>query len=80
MFDTGILPYIGEAQSGDDRKDAESVGNAILELVKTLELSTNLKNYKIGEDQAPKITKLATRQESGPLYDKVIALVHNLYG
>ncbi|KAK5015359.1 hypothetical protein LTR39_002658, partial [Cryomyces antarcticus] len=75
-----ILPCIGKAQSGDDRKDAEVVGNAILKLVKTLELDTNLKNYKVGEDQAPKITKLATRQESGALYDRVIALVYNLYG
>ena len=75
-----IAPFIGMSSSGDDKDDAVKVGDAIIDLVKNLGLQTSLKEYKVGEDQVPKITKLATGgQESGELYEKVAGLVKTLY-
>lgn len=74
-----MCPFIGVQKTGDDAKDAEAVGQAILDLVEKLELKSNLKEYKVGEDQKPVITKLATRSESGPAYDAVYKLVEGLY-
>ncbi|KAK3690618.1 hypothetical protein LTR37_019062 [Vermiconidia calcicola] len=74
-----MAPFIGLRKSGDDKKDAVAVGDAILDLVKRLDLSTTLTEKGVGKDQVPVITKLATKQESGPLYDKVKALVVGLY-
>jgi len=74
-----MLPFIGHSRSGDDRADAERVGDAILQLVSNLGLATNLKQYKVGEDQVPIITKRATGSEGGELYDKVSQLVKSLY-
>jgi alcohol dehydrogenase class IV len=75
-----ICPYIGIERTGDDRKDAVKVGDAIIDLVKSLGLQTSLKEYKVGEDQVPKIAKLATGgKESGELYEKVAGLVKTLY-
>ncbi|KAK6391326.1 hypothetical protein LTR65_004490 [Meristemomyces frigidus] len=74
-----MAPFIGLKQSGDDEKDAVAVGNAILDLVKTLELKTTLTEKGVGKDQLDVITKTATRQENGPVYDKVKQLVENLY-
>jgi alcohol dehydrogenase class IV len=74
-----MAPRIGLKVSGDDKKDAIAVGDAILDLVKRLDLKTTLTEKNVGRDQAPKITKLATRQESGELYDKVYKLVEGLY-
>ncbi|KAI4127649.1 MAG: hypothetical protein LQ338_003097 [Usnochroma carphineum] len=70
-----ILPYIGQARSGDDRQDAVSVGNAIDGLLEDLGLDTTLKEHNVGEDQVPKIAKLATNTEEGKLYDSVVSLV-----
>lgn len=74
-----MAPFIGVSKSGDDQKDALNVGDAILKLVEDLGLKTTLTEKGVGKDQIPTITKLATRQESGPLYDKVAGLVENLY-
>ena len=74
-----MLPFIGQSRSGDDRADAERVGDAILQLVSNLGLATNLKQYKVGEGQVPVITKRATGSEGGELYDKVSQLVKSLY-
>lgn len=74
-----ILPFIGGTRSGNDRDDAVKVGDEILKLVRDLGLATTLKQYNVGEDQVPVITKRATRSESGELHDKVMGLVKNLY-
>ncbi|KAK4629105.1 putative alcohol dehydrogenase [Fulvia fulva] len=74
-----MAPFIGIAKSGDDKKDAVAVGDAILKLVEDLGLKTTLTEKNVGEDQVHTITKLATRQESGPQYDAVKQLVENLY-
>lgn len=73
-----ILPFIGQSRSGDDKGDATKVGDAIANLVRELGLETNLKKYNVGEDQIPKIVKLATKLEEGKLYDSVSALVKKL--
>lgn len=73
-----VLPFIGQSRSGNDREDAIKVGDAIAKLVKELGLETNLKKYNIGEDQIPKIVKLATKREEGELYDNVSALVKKI--
>ncbi|OCL04365.1 Dehydroquinate synthase-like protein [Glonium stellatum] len=74
-----MLPFIGQSRTGDDRADTERVGDAILQLVSSLGLASNLKQYKVGEDQVPVITKRATGSEGGELYDKVSRLVESLY-
>jgi len=74
-----MAPFIGIAKTGNDRKDAIAVGDAVLGLVEELGLKTTLTEKGVGKDQVSKIVKLATRQESGPLYDKVTVLVENLY-
>ena len=73
------LPFIGQAAgSGNAKEDAMTVGDAIIGLVRSLGLESNPKQYGVGEDQIPKITRLATKQDEGPLYDKVSALVKSL--
>lgn len=74
-----MLPFIGYASTGNDGQDAVRVGDEILKLVQDVGLATTLKDWKVGEDQAPKIVKLATRSESGPVFDKVLELVKGLY-
>ena len=74
-----MAPFIGISKSGDNKRDAVLVGDAILDLVKRLDLHTTLTEKGVGKDQVHTITKLATRAESGPLYDKVKALVEGLY-
>ena len=74
-----MAPFIGIAKSGDDKKDAIAVGDAILDLVKDLDLKTTLTEKGVGKDQVPKITQIATRQQDGPVYDKVKELVEGLY-
>lgn len=76
-----ILPFIGLTASGDNKKDAEKVGDAIIDLVKRLGLETNLKEYGVGEDQVPKIVKMGTggMEPSNPLYKEVESLVKALY-
>jgi alcohol dehydrogenase class IV len=74
-----LMPFIGEASSGDKKRDAEKVGDRLLQLVKDLGLDSDLRNYKVGEDQIPVITKRATGQESGDVYDSVEGLVKGLF-
>jgi alcohol dehydrogenase class IV len=75
-----LLPFLGEARSGDDRKDAEGVGERILQLVRELGLDHDLRNYEVGKDQIPIITQRASGQEEGgELYGKVKILVEGLF-
>jgi hypothetical protein len=74
-----VLPFIGASRSGDDERDAGQVGDAVLELVKGLGLATDLKSYKVGEDQVAIITQRATGQEGGEVFDRVAELVRGLY-
>jgi alcohol dehydrogenase class IV len=74
-----VLPFIGESTSGDPKKDAERVGNRILKLVKDLGLDSDLRNYKVGREEIPIITKRATGQESGDVYNAVEGLVKGLF-
>lgn len=74
-----MAPFIGVTRSGDDTKDAMAVGDAVLKLVEDLGLKTTLTEKGVGKDQIPTITKLATRQESGPVFDRVKQLVEGLY-
>ncbi|KAK5707237.1 hypothetical protein LTR17_020870 [Elasticomyces elasticus] len=74
-----MVPFIGLQASGDSKKDGVAVGDAILELVKKLDLKTTLTEKGVGKDQVHTIVNLATRQESGELYDKVKELVEKLY-
>jgi alcohol dehydrogenase class IV len=73
-----MAPFIGVARSGDDKKDGVAVGDAILKLVEEIGLKTTLTEKGVGKDQVHWITKTATRQESGPVYDKVKKLVEAL--
>lgn len=74
-----MAPFVGVKRSGDERKDAEAVGQAILDLVERLGLKTSLGEYKVGQDQAEVITRTATRSESGELHDRVLELVKWLW-
>ena len=71
------LPFIGQSKSGDDKKDALKVADAIERLVQDLGLESRLKDYKVGIDQVPVVAKMATRSESGPLYDGVARIVES---
>ena len=66
-----ILPFIKKACSGDDEKDALIVADAIDDLVKTLGLKSSLREIGVGEDQIPKIVKMATGLSEGELFDDV---------
>lgn len=71
------LPFIGQSRSGDDKKDALKVADAIERLVSDLGLDSRLKDYNVGKDQAPVVAKTATRTESGPLFDSVVKVVES---
>lgn len=74
-----MAPFIGISTSGNNEKDAVAVGDAILKLVDDLGLKTTLTEKNVGKDQINVITKTATRQESGPVFDAVKQLVEGLY-
>ena len=75
-----LLPFIGESGSGDVKRDAEKVGERILKLVRDLGLDHDLRNYKVGKEEIPVITKRASGQEEGgELYKKVEELVKGLF-
>ena len=74
-----MAPFIGLSKSGDDKKDAVAVGDAILDLVKRLDLKTTLTEKGVGKDQVPQVAKMATRSGSGMWYDRVTELVEDLY-
>ena len=71
------LPFIGQSRSGDDKKDAIKMGDAIEHLVKDLGLETRLSEYNVGKDQVPVVAKAATRTDSGPLFDSVSKIVES---
>ncbi|MCJ1477766.1 hypothetical protein MMC13_006439 [Lambiella insularis] len=74
-----ILPFIGQSRSNDVHQDALKVADAIDGLVQELGLATTISDYGVGEDQVPKISKMATGgQDEGELYSKVKVLVHGL--
>ncbi|KAL8675474.1 MAG: hypothetical protein Q9168_000175 [Polycauliona sp. 1 TL-2023] len=72
-----ILPFIGSKRSGDDKRDAMDVGDAIDDLLRRLGLQSTLREYNVGEDQIATITKLATQSDEGELYDKVASLIRS---
>jgi alcohol dehydrogenase class IV len=74
-----LCPFFNLAKTGNDSKDAEAVGNAILKLVEELGLQSTLTEYGVDEKEAAVITKTATRAESGELYDRVMGLVKGLW-
>jgi alcohol dehydrogenase class IV len=74
-----LLPFLGEKSSGDKKKDAEMVGDRILQLVKDLGLDSDLSSYKVGKEEIPVIAKRATGQEGGEVYDRVEGLVRGLF-
>jgi alcohol dehydrogenase class IV len=74
-----MAPRLGIKPSGDNKKDAVAVGDAILGLVKRLDLKTTLTEKGVPKDDVGKITNMATKETSGPLYDKVAKLVEGLY-
>ncbi|CAI6337221.1 unnamed protein product [Periconia digitata] len=74
-----LLPFMGETMSGDDRKDAEKVGDKVLALVRELGLDHDLRNYTVNKDQIPLITKRATGAGEGKVYDQVKSLVEGLF-
>lgn len=71
------LPFIGQSKSGDEKKDALQVADAIEKLVKDLGLETRLKDYNVSSDQVSVVAKTATKSESGPLYDGVVKIVES---
>lgn len=86
----GILPQIGGKKSGDDVKDAEQVGDAILGLVRDLGFKTTLTEKAVGRDQVDLIVKRATggmtaesvkekSEGERKLFEGVRGLVEGLY-
>ena len=69
------LPFVGQSRSGNDRKDALKVADAIEDLVQDLGLASRLRDYNVGSDQVPTVAKTATRSDSGPLYDAVTKIL-----
>lgn len=74
-----MAPFIGLTRTANDEADAVAVGDAILQLVEHLGLKTTLTEKGVGKDQLDTITKTATKQENGPIYDAVRKLVEGLY-
>ncbi|KAI4162774.1 MAG: hypothetical protein LQ342_003661 [Letrouitia transgressa] len=73
-----IASWIGLERSGNDTEDALKVGDAIEKLVRDLGLTTQLKrDHGVGEDQVPVIAKLATKAESGELFEGVASIVRS---
>ena len=74
-----LLPFIGEEKSGDDKRDAERVGERVLNLVEELGLDNDLRNYKVDRGQIRIITERATGQKEGDLFKKVEGIVKGLF-
>ena len=71
------LPFIGQSRSGNNEEDAIKFGEAIESLVNSLGLDSRLSQYGVGEDQISMVAKLATKSESGELFDSVSAIVRS---
>ncbi|KAF2864467.1 Dehydroquinate synthase-like protein [Piedraia hortae CBS 480.64] len=54
-----VAPFIGIAPTGDDKKDAVAVGQAVLDLVERLGLKTTLTERGVGKDQVDTIVNAA---------------------
>ncbi|KAF2232773.1 Dehydroquinate synthase-like protein [Viridothelium virens] len=76
-----ILPCIGQLRTGDNKVDGETVGDVILNFVKSLGLYKKLGEYGVEEDQVDIITKSATggKGKGNLEYESVEALVKGLY-
>ncbi|KXT10459.1 hypothetical protein AC579_1845 [Pseudocercospora musae] len=74
-----MAPFIGIAKSGDNKEDGIAVGDAILTLVRDIGLKTTLTEKGVSRDKLDWIVKTATRQDNGPVFDKVKQLVEDLY-
>ena len=72
---------MGQTRTGNDKADAETVGDAILMFVKSLGLRRKLGDYGVGQDQVEIITKRATggKEKGDPIYNAVEPLVKGLY-
>lgn len=74
-----MAPFVGSQRTGDEKKDAIAVGDAIQKLVNELGLTTKLKDKNIGDDQVPVIAKRANAgKDSGEDYEKLKVLVKSL--
>lgn len=75
-----MLPYMGQPRTGNDVADVEMVGNAILDLVKSLGLYRALGEYGVERDQVDIITGRATGKGSDDsTYKAVKALIEDLF-
>ncbi|KAL9114312.1 MAG: hypothetical protein Q9227_001734 [Pyrenula ochraceoflavens] len=74
------LPYIGQPRTGNDIADAETVGDAVLQLVKSLGVYRALGEYGVGRDQVDVIAGRATgKSEGDAMFEKVKELVEGLF-
>jgi len=74
-----MAPFVGVPKSGDDEKDAVAVGDAVLKLVEEIGLKTTLTEKGVGREKTDWIVQTATKQESGPFFERVKQLVEHLY-
>ncbi|KAF2673568.1 Dehydroquinate synthase-like protein [Microthyrium microscopicum] len=74
-----MAPFVGAKVTGTAQIDASAVGDRVLELVEELGLTTRLSDKGVGDDQVPIIVKRATKQESGPVFDKVAEIVKAMF-
>ncbi|KAF2279008.1 Dehydroquinate synthase-like protein [Westerdykella ornata] len=74
-----LLPFLGEARSGDDERDAGVVGERIEQLVRELGLECGLGDYGVGREEIEVITKRATGVEDGEVFERVRGLVEGLF-
>jgi alcohol dehydrogenase class IV len=74
-----LAPFLGITSSGDATKDALTIGDRVLDLVKELGFSETLTDRNIGKDQVDIITQRATQQKDGKIFDAVKQLVEKLY-
>ncbi|EGD98533.1 alcohol dehydrogenase [Trichophyton tonsurans CBS 112818] len=75
-----ILPYIGQACSGDDAKDANAVGDAIAKLVESLELKSTLTEFSVKPSEADTIALRALKgDKKDPNLPALFELIRSLY-
>ena|ERR1051326_2900697 len=75
-----LLPAMGSTPSGDNRKDAEEVGEKINALVESLGLKMTLTDKGVSKDQIPVIVSRVTHGvKEGEYYDSLRRLVENLF-
>lgn len=74
-----LLPLLGDASTGSDKGDAESVGERILGLVKELGLEKGLGEWGVDRAEVGVVAKRATGTEEGDGYKRVEELVGGLF-